>query len=201
MHKLMDLGFAYNALEPVIDSKTMEVHYEKHYGGYVLNLNKALEGSSLSDLSIEDLMGKVGSDSALRNNGGGVYNHNLYWSVLRPGGFNKPKGALLNQINKDFENFENLVSGMNDLAMKRFGSGWVWLVWSGSKLEVCSTANQDNPLMGEKIAGCSGEPILGIDVWEHAYYLKYQNKRADYLASIWDILNFEVVGKSFDRLR
>lgn len=197
MHKLIDLGFPYDALEPVIDAETMQTHYEKHYGGYVSNLNGALKGSDLIDLSLNDLMGKVGSDNALRNNGGGVYNHNLYWSVLKPGGSNKPKGALLNQINKDFENFESLVSEMNDAAMKRFGSGWAWLVWKGNKLQVCSTANQDNPLMGDKIAGCSGTPLLGIDVWEHAYYLKYKNKRADYLASIWDILNFEVVEKLF----
>lgn len=197
MHKLMELGFAYDALEPVIDAETMQTHYEKHYGGYVSNLNGALKGSDLIDLSLDDLMVRVGSDNALRNNGGGVYNHNLYWSVLKPGGSNKPKGALLNQINKDFENFESLVSEMNDSAMKRFGSGWAWLVWKGNKLQVCSTANQDNPLMGDKIAGCSGAPLLGIDVWEHAYYLKYKNKRADYLASIWDILNFEVVEKLF----
>jgi len=206
MHTKFKLPYSFDALEPIIDKETMQVHYEKHYNTYLTNLNENLKHAPfLMVMNIFDLMAQVEKvnsklQNSVRNNGGGVINHNLYWEILTPGGRNKPEGKLLEQINKDFESFDNLKSDMILAGKNRFGSGWVWLVKDGSKLKVCSTANQDNPLMGEKIAGCSGIPILGIDVWEHAYYLKYQNKRDEYLNKIWDIINFEKVEEIYEMI-
>jgi len=206
MHDKFKLSYTYDALEPIIDKQTMQVHYEKHYTTYLNNLNDSLkEAPSLNALNIYDLIERVEKvnskiQSSIRNNGGGVINHNLYWDILTPGGKDKPEGSLLEKINSDFGNFESLKDLMINEGKKRFGSGWVWLVKDENKLKVCSTANQDNPLMGEKIAGCKGIPVLGIDVWEHAYYLNYQNKRDEYLNKIWQIINFDKVEEIYNLL-
>lgn len=191
------LPYAYNALEPAIDSKTMEIHYSKHHLGYTNNLNKAIAGTDLEDKSIEEILtGLDLENKALRNNAGGYYNHSLFWEILSPEK-TSPSGALLESINAEFGSVDALISQLKEAGSKQFGSGWAWLVVNkDGKLQVGSTANQDNPLMPNM--GISGTPVLGIDVWEHAYYLNYQNKRADYLDSVLGIINWNKVAEKYE---
>ena len=193
---LPNLNYDYNALEPYIDGRTMEIHHGKHHGGYTSKLNAAVDGSSLADKSIEEILtGAGGHGAAIRNNGGGFYNHNLFWEVMSPNGGGQPEGELLNSINQAFGSFEDFRTKFSDAAATRFGSGWAWLVKTDSGLVVASTPNQDNPLMD--VADVKGTPILGLDVWEHAYYLKYQNRRPEYIEAFWNIVNWEEVNKRF----
>ena len=203
-HELPELGFAHDALEPHIDARTMEIHHGKHHNAYVTNLNGALEGhDDLASKSIEELVtgiGEVPEDirGAVRNNGGGHYNHSLFWQVITPGGASEPSGELEAAIVSAFGSIDAFKEAFAKAGATRFGSGWAWLgVKDDGTLGVCSTANQDNPLMGE-IAGCCGcTPILGLDVWEHAYYLNYQNRRPDYIAAFWNVVNWDVVAEKF----
>lgn len=195
-HTLPPLPYANNALEPHIDAETMEIHHDRHHKAYVDNLNKAIAGTDAEGLSIEDLMKNISKYPAgVRNNGGGHFNHSLFWTVLGPDG-NAPRGKLLDAINEAFGGLDSLKEKINAAGATRFGSGWAWLIVKDGKLEVCSTPNQDNPLMD--IAEIKGRPIFGIDVWEHAYYLKYQNKRPDYLNAIWNVVNWEEVSKRYE---
>jgi Fe-Mn family superoxide dismutase len=197
--KLPELPYAYDALEPHFDAMTMEIHHSKHHAGYTNNLNNAITGTDAENMSIEDIMGSISKyGPAVRNNGGGFYNHSLFWQILSPNGGGKPSGKLANAIESTFGSFEKLQEEFNKAAATRFGSGWAWLCVNNGKLEVCSTPNQDNPLMEN--AGCSGTPIMGLDVWEHAYYLKYQNRRPDYIAAFWNIVNWAEVEKRYDEL-
>ncbi len=190
--ELKKLDYAYNALEPYIDSKTMEIHHSKHHGGYTNNLNAALEGSGFSGKTIEEVLANVDKlSTAVRNNGGGYYNHNLYWKVLTPGGSESPKGELKMALERDFGSLEAFKDAFSKAAATRFGSGWAWLVKNGNTLKVGSTPNQDNPLMSA--SDFKGKPLLGIDVWEHAYYLNYQNRRPDYIEAFWKLINWDVV--------
>jgi Fe-Mn family superoxide dismutase len=191
---LPDLPYAHDALEPNIDTMTMQIHHGKHHQGYVNNLNNAVAGTDLEGKSLEDLLKNHKDNGAVRNNGGGHYNHSLFWTILSPNGGGAPKGALAEAINRDFGSFEAMKEAFNKAAATRFGSGWAWLCVCGDKLCVCSTANQDNPIMGE---GCEGTPILGLDVWEHAYYLHYQNRRPDYIAAFWNLVNWDEVSRRF----
>jgi len=197
-HKLPELNYQYKDLEPFIDAMTMEIHYSKHHQAYVNNLNKALENTEAAKLSIEDLMLNVSKyGPAVRNNGGGHYNHSLYWSILSPKPQNAPSGRLSEMIIETFGSVEELKKQMNQAGASRFGSGWAWLVLTKDmKLVVSSTPNQDNPLMD--VAEVRGIPLIGIDVWEHAYYLKYQNKRPDYLDAIWNIIDWKKVEENFE---
>ena len=194
---LPKLSYAHDALEPNIDSKTMEIHHGKHHQGYTNNLNGAIEGTELEGKSIEDILATMDmSNSAVRNNGGGFYNHSLFWEVMSPEGGGLPTGELADAINESFENFEKFKIAFSTAAKTRFGSGWAWLcVHQGGKLEVCSTPNQDNPLMPG--VGCNGTPILGLDVWEHAYYLNYQNKRQDYVSAFFNVINWGEVSRRY----
>lgn len=195
--QLPDLPYSFDALEPHIDARTMEIHHGKHHGGYVTKLNGAVEGTPQADMPIEDLMKKVGSlSTAVRNNGGGHYNHSLFWTVLSPNGGGQPSGDLVSAIDSAFGSFNNFKEEFNNAAVTRFGSGWAWLIVDGSgKLKVTSTPNQDNPVMD--IAEEKGTPILGLDVWEHAYYLKYQNKRPDYIEAFWNVVNWDEVSNRY----
>ncbi|MFO7939649.1 MAG: superoxide dismutase [Bacteroidales bacterium] len=194
--ELPKLPYDYNALEPYIDARTMEIHYTKHHGGYTTKLNAATEGTDLEKLSIEEILKDVSKHSAaVRNNGGGFYNHKLFWQNMSPDGGGKPEGKLAEAINRDFGSFDNFKEAFNKAAAGRFGSGWAWLVNQNGKLVVTSTPNQDNPLMD--VAEVQGTPILGLDVWEHAYYLKYQNKRPDYIDAFWNVINWSDVTKRF----
>jgi superoxide dismutase, Fe-Mn family len=194
--ELPKLPYDYDALEPYIDKQTMEIHHTKHHNAYVTNLNKAVEGTDMEGKSVEDLMKKVsGLPTAVRNNGGGHFNHSLFWTIMKKGGGGMPAGDLEKEITSAFGSFEEFKKKFNDAAATRFGSGWAWLVISNGKLAVTSTANQDNPLMD--VAEVKGTPILGLDVWEHAYYLKYQNKRPEYIENWWNVVNWEEVGKRF----
>jgi len=195
-HKLPELPYAFNALEPYIDAQTMEIHYTKHHQGYVTNLNNALNEEQ-KKLSINQLLSTVSKLSpAIRNNAGGHYNHSLFWTVLTNTRNTQPSAQLMKAIEIQFQTMDSLKSTLNKAAATRFGSGWAWLVVTPErKLVVCSTPNQDNPLMD--IAEVKGMPILGIDVWEHAYYLKYQNKRADYLSAIWNVINWDEVSRRY----
>lgn len=195
--ELPKLPYDYKALEPHIDAQTMEIHHSKHHNAYVTNLNKALEGSDLANKSIEDLMKIISkAPAAVRNNGGGHYNHSLFWLVMSPNGGGKPEGDLAKAIDSDLGGFDKFKETFNNAAATRFGSGWAWLSVNGNgKLEVSSTPNQDNPLMD--IAEVKGTPILGLDVWEHAYYLKYQNRRPDYVGAFWNVINWQEVSKRF----
>ncbi|HRO43081.1 MAG TPA: superoxide dismutase [Flavipsychrobacter sp.] len=196
-HSLPQLPYAYEALEPHIDAQTMQIHHTKHHQAYVDNLNKALAGTDGENKSLEDLMANISAyPAAVRNNGGGHYNHTLFWSILAPNTGGNPTGHLANAINETFGSLNSLKEKMNTAGATRFGSGWAWLCVKDGKLEVCSTPNQDNPLMD--IADCKGTPIIGIDVWEHAYYLKYQNKRPDYLAAIWNVINWSAVEQRYN---
>lgn len=198
-HTLPSLPYDVAALEPHIDTTTMQIHHGKHHQAYVDNLNKAIAGTDAENLSLEDLMKNITKyDAAVRNNGGGHYNHSLFWSVLSPNG-GAPSDSLMAAINEAFGSLDGLKEKLNDAGAKRFGSGWAWLCVQNGKLVVCSTANQDNPLMPDM--GCVGTPIFGVDVWEHAYYLHYQNRRADYLKAIWNVVNWAEVSKRFEAAR
>lgn len=194
---LPPLPYAYEALEPHIDTETMKIHHDKHHQAYVDNLNKAIAGTDNESKSIEELVKTAGSISpAVRNNGGGHWNHTFFWDSLAPNAGGTPTGKLADAINSAFGSFDAFKEKFNAAGATRFGSGWAWLSVNGGKLEVSSTPNQDNPLMD--VAETKGTPILGADVWEHAYYLKYQNKRADYLAAFWNVVNWTKVAERFD---
>jgi len=195
--ELPKLPYAYDALEPHFDARTMEIHHTKHHNGYTTKLNAAIEGTDLDGKSIEDILtGLDMSNGAVRNNGGGFYNHSLFWTILSPNGGGKPSGELAAAIDSAFGSFEEFKSKFTTAAGTRFGSGWAWLcVHKGGKVEVCSTPNQDNPLMPG--VECGGQPILGLDVWEHAYYLNYQNKRPDYIEAFFNIINWDEVSKRY----
>lgn len=194
--ELPQLPYAHDALEPHIDAKTMEIHHGKHHAGYTNNLNAAIEGSDLAGKSIEDILKNLDmNNAAVRNNGGGFYNHDLFWKVMSPNGGGQPTGALADAINSAFGSFEGFKDAFAKAAATRFGSGWAWLCKKDGKLEICSTANQDNPLMPG--IGCEGTPLLGLDVWEHAYYLNYQNRRPDYINAFFNVINWEEVAKRF----
>ena len=197
--ELPKLAYSHEALEPHIDSRTMEIHHGKHHAGYTNNLNNAIKGTSMEGLSIEEILSKLDMNNmAIRNNGGGFFNHSLFWNVMNPGGGGVPSGSLMTAINDSFGNFEEFKLAFSKAAGTRFGSGWAWLcVHPGGKLEVCSTANQDNPLM--QGIGCGGYPVLGLDVWEHAYYLNYQNRRPDYVSEFFNVINWEVVSAGFNK--
>jgi Fe-Mn family superoxide dismutase len=188
--ELPNLPYAYDALEPHIDARTMEIHHSKHHAAYTTNLNNAIAGTDLENLSIEEVMVKGFDNAAVRNNGGGFYNHNLFWELLSPIG-GKVTTTMEAAINEAFGSFDAFKELFVKAATTRFGSGWAWLCVKDGKLEVCSTPNQDNPLMPG--VGCSGFPILGLDVWEHAYYLNYQNRRPDYIQAFFNVINWEVV--------
>ncbi len=188
--ELAPLPYAHDALEPHIDARTMEIHHGKHHAGYTNNLNAAIAGTDLEGKSIEELVKNHIDSAAIRNNGGGFWNHNLFWNSLSPKGGGSPSGELAAAIDAAFGSLDAFKEAFAKAAATRFGSGWAWLcVNSAGKLEVCSTANQDNPLMPG--VGCSGTPILGLDVWEHAYYLNYQNRRPDYISAFWNVVNWE----------
>jgi superoxide dismutase, Fe-Mn family len=194
--ELPKLDYEYSALEPRIDARTMEIHHTKHHQGYTDNLNKAIQGSNLEGKSIEEILKNVSNQSkAVRNNGGGYYNHNLYWKILAPGGASQPGGELSDALKESFGSVEKFRDAFVQAALTQFGSGWAWLVLQNNKLVVSSTPNQDNPLMD--VADVQGIPILGVDVWEHAYYLKYQNKRADYVDAFWSLINWDEVTRRF----
>ncbi len=194
--ELPKLGYDYTALEPHIDARTMEIHHTKHHAGYTNNLNNAIAGTELEGKTIEAILSGIsGQSAAVRNNAGGFYNHNLYWDVIAPGGAKNPEGDLLNAINAAFGSVDTFKDEFSKAAATRFGSGWAWLVKKDSGLVVSSTPNQDNPLMD--VAEVQGTPILGIDVWEHAYYLNYQNRRPDYINAFWYLINWDVVSGRF----
>jgi Fe-Mn family superoxide dismutase len=194
---LPNLPYAFNALEPHIDARTMEIHHGKHHNAYVTNLNKAIAGTDAENLSIEDICRSVSKyPAAVRNNGGGHYNHSLFWIIMGPDAGGKPSGALADAINSAFGSFDEFKTKFSDAAATRFGSGWAWLIVDANKkLAVTSTPNQDNPLMD--VAETRGTPILGLDVWEHAYYLNYQNRRPDYIAAFWNVINWQEVASRF----
>jgi len=189
------LPYDYGALEPHIDEQTMRIHHDKHHQAYVDNANKALEGGQWADASVEDVLRGIDpdSDTALRNNAGGHANHSLFWQIMGPDGGGEPSGALADAISETFGGFADFKQTVTQNGVTRFGSGWSWLVWNGSGLEAYSTANQDSPLMQGHV------PLLGIDVWEHAYYLKYQNRRPDYLEAWWNVVNWDEVGRRFEQ--
>ncbi len=191
--ELPKLDYAYDALEPHIDARTMEIHHTKHHAGYTNNLNAALKDTDLSGASIEQLLSTISKHPvAVRNNGGGFFNHQLFWKVMGPKGGGKPQGELLQAIEKNFGSFDQFKEKFNQAAATRFGSGWAWLVkQDNQKLVISSTPNQDNPLMD--LAEVKGTPILGLDVWEHAYYLKYQNRRPEYIGAFWNVVNWDEV--------
>lgn len=195
--QLPKLPYAYDALEPHIDARTMEIHHSKHHNGYTTNLNNAVAGTDLEGKSILDILENLDmSNMAVRNNGGGFYNHDLFWQIMSPDGGGTPSGELAAAINEEFGSFEGFKEVFSKTAATRFGSGWAWLcVHKGGKVKVCSTPNQDNPIMPG--TGCEGFPILGLDVWEHAYYLHYQNRRPDYISSFYNLINWDEVSKRY----
>ncbi len=195
--ELPQLDYAYDALEPHIDARTMEIHHSKHHNGYTTNLNNAIAGTDLEGKSIEDILTNLDmSNGAVRNNGGGFYNHSLFWKVMNPNQGGELSGELKDAINSAFGSFDGFKDAFSKAAATRFGSGWAWLcVHKGGKVEVCSTANQDNPLMPG--IGCEGTPILGLDVWEHAYYLNYQNRRPDYINAFFNVINWNEVARRY----
>jgi Fe-Mn family superoxide dismutase len=194
--ELPQVPYAYDALEPVIDARTMEIHHTKHHGAYTAKLNEAIQGTVLEGKTIEELMTGVSAlPVAVRNNGGGYYNHKLFWEVMKPGGASEPVGDLLQAINSSLGSFNNFKEAFTQAALTRFGSGWAWLIRQGDRLVVSSTLNQDNPLMD--VADVKGTPVLGLDVWEHAYYLKYQNRRPEYVEAFWKVVNWDEVAKRF----
>jgi len=196
--KLPELSYDYNALEPHIDARTMEIHHSKHHAAYTANLNKAVEGTSLEGVAIEEIFASMSEHpTAVRNNGGGFYNHNIFWSVMGPNGGGEPTGKLLEAINGAFGSFDDFKSQFSAAAATRFGSGWAWLVkQADGSLAVTSTPNQDNPLMD--LTEVKGTPLLTIDVWEHAYYLNYQNRRPDYIGAFWKVVNWGEVARRFE---
>ncbi len=195
--ELPKLNYAFDALEPHIDARTMEIHHDKHHAGYTSKLNDAIEGTENEGKTIENILKNLDmSNKAVRNNGGGYYNHNLYWEIMSPDGGGKPEGELAKAIDAAFGSFDAFKDEFSKAGATQFGSGWAWLcVHKGGKVEVCSTPNQDNPLMPK--VGCGGTPILGMDVWEHAYYLKYQNKRPDYINAFFEVINWKEVSARF----
>lgn len=195
--ELPQLPYAHDALEPHIDARTMEIHHGKHHNGYTTNLNNALSGTAQEGETIEAILSNLDmNNAAVRNNGGGFYNHSLFWSIMSPNGGGNPTGDLAAAIDEAFGSFDRFKDAFAKAAATRFGSGWAWLcVHKGGKLEVCSTANQDNPLMPG--IGCEGQPILGLDVWEHAYYLNYQNRRPDYITAFFNVINWEEVNQRY----
>ncbi|MCT4624354.1 MAG: superoxide dismutase [Schleiferiaceae bacterium] len=193
--QLPDLPYAHDALEPHIDTRTMEIHHGKHHAGYTNNLNNAIAGTEMEGKSIEEICANHSDNTAVRNNGGGFYNHSLFWSIMSPNGGGTPSGDLGSAIDSAFGSFEAFKDEFAKAAATRFGSGWAWLCVKDGKLEVCSSANQDNPLMPG--IGCGGTPILGLDVWEHAYYLNYQNRRPDYINAFFNVINWDEVSKRY----
>jgi len=194
--QLSPLPYPSNALEPHIDALTMEIHHDKHHAAYVNNLNAAITGTDIDKQSLEEILKNISKHSpAVRNNAGGHYNHTMFWQLMMPGGSNTPSGALSDAINSTFGNYDEFKNKLTTAGTTRFGSGWAWLVVSGGKLSIGSTPNQDNPLMD--VSDIKGAPILGLDVWEHAYYLKYQNRRPDYIAAWWNVVNWDEVAKRF----
>jgi Fe-Mn family superoxide dismutase len=201
-YQLPELGYAYDALEPHIDARTMEIHHTKHHQAYIDKVNAAIAGSDLESKAIDDLIAGIGSlpegqQGAVRNNGGGHSNHSLFWSIMGPGGGGDPSGDLAAAITADLGGLDAFRTEFGNAAATRFGSGWAWLVVQDGKLAVGSTANQDSPLMGVDVAGISGTPILGLDVWEHAYYLNYQNRRPDYVSAFWSVVNWDAVADRY----
>tara|TARA_B100000575_G_scaffold281062_1_gene271294 strand:- start:490 stop:1086 length:597 start_codon:yes stop_codon:yes gene_type:complete len=193
--KLPKLNYNYSDLEPHFDTKTMEIHHSKHHAGYTNKLNAAIEGTDMENQSIEEILSSSNLSNAVRNNGGGYYNHCIFWSVISPNGGGEPSGKLMEAIVKSFGSFEEFKSIFANAAATRFGSGWAWLCVENKELSICSTANQDNPIMDGE---CGGTPILGLDVWEHAYYLHYQNRRPDYINAFFNIINWEEVNNRFE---
>ncbi|MCR9263709.1 MAG: superoxide dismutase [Flavobacteriaceae bacterium] len=196
--ELPKLPYAYDALEPHIDARTMEIHHTKHHNGYTTKLNDAIAGTDLEGKGIEDILSNLDmNNGAVRNNGGGFYNHSLFWEVMSPNGGGAPSGDLAAAIDAAFGSFDGFKEKFAAAAGTRFGSGWAWLcVHKGGKLEVCSTPNQDNPIMPG--TGCDGQPILGLDVWEHAYYLNYQNRRPDYISAFFNVINWDKVSENYE---
>jgi superoxide dismutase, Fe-Mn family len=199
-YSVPDLTYAFDALEPHIDARTMEIHHDKHHAAYVTNLNAALEGTEWMDRPIEAVLSSLDilpedKRTAVRNNGGGHANHTLFWEIMGPNGGSEPSGALADAIAGTFGSLDELKAAVNDAGVKRFGSGWTWLVWDGTGLAVVSTPNQDSPIMD------GSTPILGIDVWEHAYYLNYQNRRPDYLAAWWNVVDWDAVASKLEAAR
>ncbi len=192
--ELPKLPYAHDALEPHIDARTMEIHHGKHHNGYTNKLNAAIEGTDMADKSIEDLLKNHNDNLAVRNNGGGFYNHSLFWSIMSPNGGGTPSGALGDDITATFGSYDAFKTAFAKAAGTRFGSGWAWLCVTDGKLQICSTANQDNPVMG---SGCGGTPILGLDVWEHAYYLNYQNRRPDYVQAFFNVVDWDAVNNRY----
>jgi Fe-Mn family superoxide dismutase len=199
--ELPKLGYDFAALEPYIDERTMEIHYTRHHQAYVTNLNNAIAGGEWENKSLNEILANISKlPVAVRNNGGGHFNHSLYWSIMAPNAGGTPKGDLLDALNRNFGSFDKFKEQFTNAGMTRFGSGWAWLVKIGKELKITSTPNQDNPLMDLPLgqtgmAEVKGVPILGVDVWEHAYYLKYQNKRNEYLAAFWNVVNWDEVGR------
>ncbi len=194
---LPPLPYDYNALEPNIDEQTMHIHHDKHHQGYVDNLNKAVAGTDNENKTLEELVKNAGSlSTAIRNNGGGHWNHSFFWEILSPNGGGQPEGKLADAIKDAFGSFDEMKEKFNAAGAGRFGSGWAWLGVSDGKLNICSTPNQDNPLMD--VAECKCTPVLGCDVWEHAYYLKYQNRRAEYLKNFWNLVNWKKASENFE---
>jgi len=194
--ELPKLPYAFDALEPHIDARTMEIHHGKHHNGYVTKLNDAVSGTDMEGKSLEELLKNVSQyPTAVRNNGGGHYNHSLFWTIMSPNGGGNPSGELADAINSAFGSFDKFKEEFSNAAATRFGSGWAWLIVNNGKLQITSTPNQDNPLMD--VADVKGTPILGIDVWEHAYYLHYQNRRPDYIAAFYNVINWDEVAKNF----
>ena len=195
--ELPKLPYAYDALEPTFDAQTMEIHYTKHHQAYVTNLNAAIAGTALANQSLEEVLhGIAAAPPAVRNNGGGHWNHSLWWTILSPNGGGQPTGAVGEAITKAFGSFDKFKEEFTKAATTRFGSGWAWLCkQADGSVQICSTPNQDNPLMPD--TGCKGVPVLGLDVWEHAYYLKYQNRRPDYVAAFFNLINWDEVNKRF----
>ncbi len=196
--ELPKLPYELNALEPHIDAKTMEIHHGKHHNAYVTNLNAAVEGTDAAGKSLDELMASISKyPAAIRNNGGGHWNHSLFWSVMSPNGGGMPSGKLADAIHADLGGFDAFKDAFSKAAATRFGSGWAWLCVENGKLKVCSTPNQDNPLM-DVVSDCNGTPILGLDVWEHAYYLNYQNRRPDYISAFFNVINWDEVSRRYE---
>ena len=206
-HSLPKLPYAYDGLEPHLDAKTMEIHHTKHHQAYIDKLNTALEGQDkLANKAVEDLIADLTSvpekiRTAVRNNGGGHANHSLFWTLMSPQSGGEPAGELADALNETFDSFAAFKKQFAEMGVTRFGSGWAWLVVEKGKLAIGSTANQDSPLMGKKVSGLSGTPLLALDVWEHAYYLRYQNKRPDYIEAWWNVVNWDEVGRRFEKAK
>ncbi len=198
---LPELPYPHQALEPYIDTRTMEIHHGKHHAAYTNNLNAAIKDTALDQMSIEDILKNMDMNNMpLRNNGGGYYNHCLFWEIMSPHGGGNPTGSLASAINRDFSSFDAFKEKFTAAAISRFGSGWAWLcVHAGGQLEICSTPNQDNPLMPN--TGCGGSPVIGLDVWEHAYYLLYQNRRPDYVSGFFNVVNWDTAEKRYKKLQ